>query len=91
MTMIASLEQLCQEQPEWEQYCQQMADAQHLSGIVWIALQMGLFIARHLVQQELGHRAAQATLWGNCEQCGTRLHSKGWQGRTLQTLVGKID
>ena len=89
--MVTSLELLCQAHPEWEQYCQQMTAAQSLSGIVWIALQMGLFIARQLVQQELGHRAAQPSVWGTCEQCGTRLQSKGWQGRSLQTLVGKID
>jgi sigma54-dependent transcription regulator len=89
--MIPLVEQLCQNQPEWEQYRVQMAAAQSLSSIVWIALQMGLFMARQLVQQELERRAAQPTDWGNCVQCGRRLQSKGWQGRSLQTLVGKID
>jgi hypothetical protein len=91
LIMIPCFEPLCLEQSEWEQYCQQMAAAQHLSGMVWIALQMGLLIARRLVEQELGQRAVQPTIWGNCVKCGTRLQSKGWQGRSLQTLVGKID
>jgi len=89
--MIPSVEPFCLDKPEWEQYCKQMAEAKHLSCIVWIALQMGLFIARQLVEGELGHRAAQATVWGNCVKCGTRLHSKGWQGRSLETVVGKVD
>lgn len=88
--MVAFFEQLCQEQPEWEQYWQQLRTAEHLSTIVWIALQMGLFIARRVVEAELGQRAAAATVWGNCPECGTRLQSKGWQSRSLQTLVGKI-
>jgi hypothetical protein len=89
--MIASLELLCQAHPEWEQYCKQMAEAEHLSAMVWVALQMGLFIARRLVEQELGHRAARPTDWGNCPKCDSRLHAKGWQGRSMQTVVGKID
>ena len=88
--MISVFEPFCLEQPEWKQYCEQMAAAQQLSGIVWIALQMGLFIARQLVEQELGRRAAQPTVWGDCSKCGTRLHSKGWQARSLETVVGKV-
>jgi hypothetical protein len=89
--MIPALESLCQAHPEWQQYQQQLSKAAHLSAMVWIALQMGLFIARWLVEQELTHRARHATIWSNCSQCGTRLHSKGWQGRSIQTGVGKID
>lgn len=88
--MIASVDQLCQAHPEWEQYQQQMAAAEHLSAMIWVALQMGLFIACRLVEQELGGRAAVPVAWGNCPQCGSRLHSKGWQGRSIETMVGKI-
>jgi hypothetical protein len=91
MLMIPSLESLCQAHPEWQQYQQQLREAAPLSALVWIALQMGLFLARRLVEQELAERASHATPWGNCSQCGTRLHSKGWQARSIQTVVGKID
>jgi hypothetical protein len=91
MLMISSVESLCQAHPEWQQYQQQLSEATHLSALVWIALQMGLFIARRLVEQELAERSSHAIAWGNCAQCGTRLHSKGWQARSLQTVVGKID
>jgi len=88
--MIHSLEQLCLGQPEWEQQCEQFKNAERLTTLVWIALQMGLLLARLLVAQELACRAQQPTLWGDCPTCGSRLHSKGWQPRELQTLVGKI-
>jgi hypothetical protein len=35
------------------------------------------------------HRAAQLPLWGNCSQSGTWLPAKGWQARSIPTLVGK--
>jgi hypothetical protein len=89
--MISSLEQLCLGQPEWEQRCEQLRSAESLSSLAWIALQMGLLMTRLLVEQELGHRAQQQRDWGNRPTCGTQLHSKGWQPRTMQTLVGKID
>jgi len=89
--MISSLEQLCLGQPEWKQHCEQLRSAESLSALVWIALQMGLLMARLLVEQELAHRAQQQRDWGNCPTCGTPLHAKGWQPRTMQTLVGKID
>jgi hypothetical protein len=91
LIVLSSLDLLCQAHPEWEQYQKQMAEAAHLSAMIWVALQMGLFIARRLVEQELGCRAALPLAWGNCPQCGSRLHSKGWQGRSIETVVGKID
>jgi hypothetical protein len=88
--MIPSLEQLCLDHPELQQYWAQLRSAEHLSAIIWMALQIGLCIARLLVEQELGHRAAQQTVWGNCPHGATRLQSKGWQPRQIQTLVGKV-
>jgi len=85
-----SLEQLCQEKQEWEQRCEQLQSASTLSAMVWIALQMGLFIARLLLEKELENRAQQLLAWGNCSKCGTKMQSKGWQSRQMETLVGKI-
>jgi hypothetical protein len=68
-----------------------MAAAEHLSAMIWVALQMGLLIARRLVEPELGCRAALPLAWGNCPQCGSRLQAQGWQGRGIPTVVGKID
>jgi hypothetical protein len=91
MFMTASVPPVFQTHPSWEQYQKDLSEAQHLSGIVWIALQMGLLLARIIVEQELEQRAKGFREWGNCPTCEKRLHSKGWQSRSIQTLVGKID
>lgn len=88
--MIPLIEQICPEQPEWQQHCEQLRQAVSLSAIVWIALQMGLFLSRLMVEQELARRSESTAAWGGCGVCGTRLHSKGWQARRIKTLVGEI-
>ena len=75
--MIPLIEQICPEQPEWQQNCEQLRHAVSLSAIVWIALQMGLFLSRLMVEQELARRSEARAAWGSCGVCGTRLHSKG--------------
>lgn len=89
--IIPPIEQICPEQSEWQQHCEQLWAASSLSAIVWNALQMGLLLARLMVEQELTRRSQMPTAWGTCTTCGSRLHSKGWQSRQMQTLVGKID
>jgi len=88
---MSSIEQLCQGQPEWEKHCEQLQSASTLSQMVQIGLQMGLFLARKLIEQELEQRAQQPMNWDNCSLCGTKLQSKGWQSRKMETLVGKIE
>lgn len=88
--IIASLEQLCLSQPEGTEGYAALQSAKSLSEMVWNALQMGLLVARLLVEQALVQRAQAAVTWGNGPHCGSRLHSKGWQARPIQTWVGKI-
>lgn len=87
---VTSLDQLCIDQPEWTQRCADLETAQSLSAMVWIALQMGLLVARLLVESKLSDRAQNPVSWGDCPSCGHRLQSKGWQPRQIETLVGKI-
>ena len=87
---IASLEQLCIHQPEWNQRYEDLQTTQSLSAMVWIALQMGLLVARLLVESTLWDRAQNPVAWGECPTCGHRLQSKGWQPRHLETVVGTI-
>lgn len=87
---IASLDQVCIHQPEWTQQCKDLETAQSLSAMVWIALHMGLLVARLLVESTLSARAQQPMPWGECPTCGHRLQSKGWQPRQIETLIGKI-
>jgi hypothetical protein len=88
--IIAALAELCLGQPEWAERYAALQSAKSLSEMVWIALQMGLMVARFRLEQALEERAQERVTWGDCAHCGTRLHAKGWQPRTIQTLVGKI-
>jgi hypothetical protein len=49
--ILPALEQLCIGQPEWEQHYQDLKTAKSLTAMVCIALQIGLFIARLVVQE----------------------------------------
>ncbi|PZU96830.1 MAG: hypothetical protein DCF32_21385 [Leptolyngbya sp.] len=59
--------------------------------MVMVALDVGLMVARWLLETELEHRAQAPQTWPTCPHCGRRLHSKGFQRRQMQTLVGAID
>jgi hypothetical protein len=87
---IASLEQLCIDQREWNQRYEELQTAPSLSAMVWIALTMGLLVARLLVESALSDRAQKPVAWGDCPSCGHRLQSKGWHPRQMETGVGTI-
>lgn len=61
-----------------------------LSAIVLAARQMGLWIARAIVEQQLNQRARMPTQWMNCSVCGTQLCSKGFVKHQILTLVGWV-
>lgn len=58
--------------------------------MVLIALNLGLMLARWMLEGELERRAQEKSPWPLCVTCGKRLHSKGWEPRQMQTLVGNI-
>ncbi|NJR56708.1 MAG: hypothetical protein HC768_20470 [Acaryochloris sp. CRU_2_0] len=76
---------------EFQEQAEALKVATSLSQMVYIAVQMGLFLARWLLKDELSKRAHKPVVWSRCATCGTRLHSKGWESRQMQTLVGEID
>ena len=91
MTMIvASIEQICPAQPEWLEQCELLRGAQKLPEMVWIVLQMGLWLARGILEAELKQRARAAGEWGKCKECGHKMQSKGWRKRQIETIVGTI-
>ena len=81
---------------EWLEHPAQQAQLSALSAattlpeMVLLALQLGLGLARWLLERDLTRRGEAAQSWGTCPHCGHRLHSKGFQRRQLQTLVGPI-
>ena len=76
--------------PEFQDQAEALKVSASLSQMVCIVLQMGLLFARWLLEDELARRAQEPVVWSVCPSCGHRLHSKGWQGRQMQTLVGEI-
>lgn len=76
--------------PEWDEQSEALKTASSLSQMVLIALNLGLLLARWLLVGELERRAQEKSPWPLCVTCGKRLHSKGWEPRQMQTLVGTI-
>lgn len=76
--------------PEWSEQVEALKVASSLPQMVIVALQLGLIFARLLLEEELEHRGKEKSLWPSCVSCGKRLHSKGWETRQMQTLVGNI-
>lgn len=78
------------EQPDVQARLLPLTTVQSLAGMVLLALQVGLMMARWVLENELARRAEAPQLWPHCPHCGSRLHSKGFQLRQMETLVGAI-
>ena len=88
--MISPIEQWWPEDESWQQFCASLESATTLSAIVWIAWQMGFWVARKLVEAQLKVRAEAPTQWSECEHCTRRLRSNGFEPRQMVTLVGRV-
>ena len=78
------------EQPESKARLAALSTATPLPAMVMVALDVGLMVARWLLETELNRRAQAPSAWPTCPHCGSRLHSKGFQRRQMQTLIGAI-
>ena len=78
------------EQPDVQARLLPLTTVQSLAGMVLLALQVGLMMARWVLENELARRAEAPQVWPHCPHCGSRLHSKGFQLRQMETLVGTI-
>ena len=76
--------------PEWAEQGEALKAASSLAQMVLIALNLGLILARWMLEGELERRAKEKSPWPLCVTCGKRLHSKGWEARQMQTLVGQV-
>jgi len=88
--MLTSIEQLVGNNSDWQQLSQRLSQATSLSGIVLVAWQMGIWLARGIVSQQLAVRAQAPSPWGDCPVCGSRIVSKGFASRQMLTLVGVV-
>jgi hypothetical protein len=89
--MITPPETFAAKDWEWQQLRENLHQSTTLASLVLAAWQMGMWMAREFVMDELQERAQRRESWGNCPVCGTRLHSKGSVPRRMLTLVGWVD
>lgn len=88
--ILSSIEEICQQAPEWSQHWTLFDQAESLAGKVCTALQLGLLFARLLLEADLTQRAQVSHPWPECPQCGRRLRSKGFRPRQMVTLIGVV-
>ena len=62
-----------------------------MTALALTAWQMGLWLAKAIVEQQLSELVQVPTHWTACSVCGTSLHSKGFIKRRMLTLVGEIE
>ena len=89
-TMPQLVDQLLPENQEWRQLCKKLESTVSLTALVLTAWQMGLLVAKAIVEQQLAERAQVPTAWNCCSVCGTQLVSKGLAKRQMLTLIGKV-
>lgn len=89
--MQLPVEQLLSNDEHWQQLCERLQTVSSFSAVVLTARQMGLWLARGIVQQQLHERAVAPTDWSTCLVCHTRLVSKGFVERQILTLVGQVE
>lgn len=89
--MLTLNESVVLEVPEWQRFNEKLQTSVTLASLVLTAWQIGLWFARTLVEYHLNERAKQPEIWSNCARCGSRLHSKGFVGRRMLTLVGWVE
>lgn len=90
-SMQVLIKQLLPDDPDWQQLCDLLKAKVTLSAQVLVAWQMGLWLARVIVEQQLQERASMPTKWDACSVCATRLVSKGFVNRRILTLVGWVE
>lgn len=78
------------EKLEWQLLFEKLQASDTLAKIVLTAWQMGLWLAKILVEQQLAEPGHQSVNFGNCAKCGSRLQSKGFVSRRMLTLVGWV-
>lgn len=89
--MLVSVEQLVPDNLDWQRLCKTFQTKVTLPTLVLAAWQMGLWLARLIVEQQLQERATMPIEWDACSVCATRLVSKGFVNRRILTLVGWVE
>ncbi|GAP99790.1 ISKra4 family transposase [Leptolyngbya sp. NIES-2104] len=89
--MQGSIEQLLPDDPDWQQLCNILKAKVTLVEQVLVAWQMGIWLARTILEHQLQEQAAISVEWQACPVCQARLVSKGFANRRILTLVGWVE
>lgn len=85
-----TIEALFPHNPHWQSLCEKLHTSSTLAALVLSAWQMGLWVAKVLIEHQLSVRSQASMPFGNCSVCGMSLVSKGFAPRQLLTLVGVV-
>lgn len=67
-----------------------LEQAPTLAAMLLTGWQLARALAVKLVEEELKKRAQRPTEWTECPKCGKPLESKGFVGRSLRGLIGRV-
>lgn len=81
---------ITQVDPSLQELVTAIETAPSLVAIMLAAWRLARLLAVRLVEGELRERAQRPTEWPNCEVCGKRLESKGFEERQLTGLIGTV-
>ena len=85
-----SLSKLFDEVPALAPLLEKIDKASELSTLVLATLSLAHALAVMILEAELNRRAREPVEWLNCPFCGAKIRSKGFQPRSMLTLVGLI-
>lgn len=81
---------IAQVDPSLQEWVTTIETASSLVAIMGAAWQLARVLAVKLVEGELRERAQRPTEWPNCEICGQKLESKGFEDRQLRGMIGTV-
>ena len=88
--MLCLSDSIRHDDPSLQQGLQAAYHASNLTELILQAWALARVVALHEVESVLKQWAQQPTRWPPCPQCGTALHSKGFVGREVRSLLGVI-
>lgn len=88
--MSCLIESIKQQDTKVQTRATQLTQETTIAVMVLLAWQLGLLMARTMLEETLNNRGQAATEDKKCPECEQRLESKGLVQRELVTLIGKI-
>jgi hypothetical protein len=81
---------ISQIEPSFQELIEAIETASTLALLVISAWHLARALAVRLVEEVLSERSQNPTQWTECPKCGTRLNSKGFIPRQINSLIGII-